>query len=123
MSLIVAFRHISLLVADLQRARDFYEGILGLEINPARPAMSFAGVWYDIGPVQIHLMCLPNPEAGLVRPEHGGRDRHAAFAISDMHELKECLTKADIKFTLSQSGRGALFCRDPDDNALEFICG
>ncbi|ARU31575.1 glyoxalase [Sulfuriferula sp. AH1] len=123
MSLMVAFRHISLLVADLQRARDFYEGILGLEINQARPTMSFAGVWYDIGSTQIHLMCLPNPEAGLVRPEHGGRDRHAAFVISDMHELKERLTKADIHFTLSQSGRGALFCRDPDGNALEFICG
>lgn len=122
MSLMVAFRHISLLVADLQRARDFYEGVLGLEINPARPEMSFTGVWYDIGATQIHLMCLPNPEAGLVRPEHGGRDRHAAFAVSDMRELKERLTKADIKFTSSRSGREALFCRDPDDNALEFIC-
>lgn len=121
MSLIVAFHHVSLLVADLRRARDFYEGILGLEINPARPTMSFTGVWYDIGTAQIHLMCLPNPESGLVRPEHGGRDRHAAFVISDMDELQARLTLADIRFTLSQSGRRALFCRDPDGNALEFI--
>jgi len=27
----------------------------------------------------------------------------------------------DISFTMSSSGRKALFCRDPDGNALEFI--
>jgi len=28
---------------------------------------------------------------------------------------------AGVAFTLSQSGRSALFCRDPDGNALEFV--
>ncbi|WP_124951354.1 VOC family protein [Sulfuriferula thiophila] len=121
MSLIVSIHHVTLLVADLPRARDFYEGRLGLEINPARPVMSFEGVWYDIGAAQIHLMRLPNPDAGLERPAHGGRDRHVAFLINDIVELQARLTRADIPFTLSQSGRRALFCRDPDDNALEFI--
>ena len=121
MSLIVSIHHVTLLVADLARARDFYETMLSLEINPARPVMSFEGVWYDIGSAQIHLMCLPNPEAGLVRPQHGGRDRHVAFVINDIDELQARLARANISFTLSQSGRRALFCRDPDDNALEFI--
>lgn len=121
MSLIVSIHHVTLLVADLPRARDFYETMLGLEINPARPVMSFEGVWYDIGAAQIHLMRLPNPDAGLERPAHGGRDRHVAFLINDIVELQARLTRADIPFTLSQSGRRALFCRDPDDNALEFI--
>lgn len=31
------------------------------------------------------------------------------------------LTTADVRYAVSQSGRRALFCRDPDDNALEFI--
>jgi glyoxylase I family protein len=31
------------------------------------------------------------------------------------------LEKAEIKFTRSKSGRRAMFCRDPDANALEFI--
>lgn len=121
MSLIVSIHHVTLLVADLPRARDFYETMLGLEINPARPIMSFEGVWYDIGAAQIHLMRLPNPDAGVERPAHGGRDRHVAFLINDIVELQARLTQADIPFTLSQSGRRALFCRDPDDNALEFI--
>jgi glyoxylase I family protein len=70
---------------------------------------------------QIHLMLLPNPEAGLQRPAHGGRDRHVALAVSDIAKLIERLNQAGIAYTLSQSGRRALFCRDPDGNALEFI--
>jgi hypothetical protein len=35
--------------------------------------------------------------------------------------LAQQLDKAGIAFTRSQSGRAALFCRDPDDNALEFV--
>jgi glyoxylase I family protein len=33
----------------------------------------------------------------------------------------ERLNQAGVTYTLSQSGRRALFCRDPDGNALEFI--
>jgi glyoxylase I family protein len=31
------------------------------------------------------------------------------------------LDGSGINYNLSQTGRRALFCRDPDDNALEFI--
>ncbi len=121
MSLVLALRHVSLLVADLPRARRFYEGILGLAPNPDRPEMSFTGLWYDVGDTQIHLMCLPNPELGLTRPAHGGRDRHVAFTASNIDLLASRLDAAGISYTVSQSGRAALFCRDPDDNALEFV--
>ncbi|HYG12701.1 MAG TPA: VOC family protein, partial [Methylophilaceae bacterium] len=50
------FMHAGLIVGDLQRSRDFYEGLLGLNPNPARPNFDFEGVWYDIGHNQIHLM-------------------------------------------------------------------
>jgi len=84
--------------------------------------MSFEGVWYDIAPnQQIHLMALPDPEAGLQRPAHGGRDRHVALSVTDMAILIDRLTEAGIPYTLSSSGRNALFCRDPDGNALEFV--
>ncbi len=84
--------------------------------------MSFDGVWYEVAQgQQIHLMVLPDAEAGLQRPLHGGRDRHVALSVSDMAQLIARLDKAAISYTLSQSGRSALFCRDPDQNALEFI--
>jgi glyoxylase I family protein len=66
-------------------------------------------------------MRLPNPEANILRPAHGGRDRHVAFGIADLTQLIMRLEAAGIAYTLSQSGRRALFCRDPDHNALEFI--
>lgn len=120
--MITGILHASLLSADLARSRAFYEGVLGLRPNPSRPQMSYDGVWYDIAPnQQIHLLLLPDPEAGLQRPAHGGRDRHVALAVSDIAKLIARLELAGIAFTLSQSGRRALFCRDPDGNALEFI--
>ncbi len=115
--------HASLLVSDLERARAFYEGMLGLAPSPARPGMSFAGVWYDVGDSQIHLLALPNPDPVAGRPEHGGRDRHTAFAVSGWESLRQALDAAGIAYTLSRSGRRALFVRDPDGNALELIEG
>jgi len=120
--MIARILHATFLTADLARARAFYEGVLGLKPDPNRPLLGYDGVWYNIAPnQQIHLMLLPNPEAGLQRPAHGGRDRHVALAISDMSKLTERFDGAGVAYTLSKSGRSALFCRDPDGNALEFI--
>lgn len=119
--MIVGIHHATFLSSDLARSRTFYEGVLGLSPDPARPVMGFDGVWYQIGAQQLHLMVLPDPEAGLPRPAHGGRDRHVAFQVSGLQALAQRLLQGGISFTLSQSGRAALFCRDPDGNALEFI--
>lgn len=113
--------HSSLVVEDLARARAFYEGVLGLSPSQLRPDMSFDGVWYELGAQQIHLLCLPNPEKGLMRPEHGGRDRHIALGVDSVAKLAKRLEAAGVFYTLSRSGRAALFCRDPDQNALEFV--
>ncbi len=120
--MILGIHHASLLTSDLSRSRAFYEGVLGLLPSPSRPNMSFDGVWYDIAAnQQIHLLALPDPEAGLRRPAHGGRDRHVALAVNDLPGLRARLEIAAIPYSASQSGRPALFCRDPDQNALEFI--
>ncbi len=113
--------HASLLVADLANARDFYEGMLGLAPDPARPEMSFTGIWYNVGQSQIHLICLPNPDPVSGRPEHGGRDRHTALGVRGWRELRARLDDAGVPYTLSRSGRKALFVRDPDGNALELV--
>jgi glyoxylase I family protein len=118
---IIGFHHASLMVSDLERARHFYEGILGLVPSSRRPRMDFDGVWYEIGEQQIHLLALPSPEFGLPKPEHGGRDRHVALRVADLEAIKADLERAGISYTLSRSGRPALFCRDPDGNAFELI--
>ncbi len=114
--------HVSFIVTDTKRALRFYCDVLGLEINHHRPDLGYPGVWLDCGgDQQIHLLELPNPDPVTGRPEHGGRDRHAAFAIDKLDVLSASLEAAGIKFTRSKSGRQALFCRDPDGNALEFV--
>ncbi len=112
--------HAGLIIADLEKSRVFYEGLLGLKPNPARPDFGFEGVWYDIGANQIHLMVVPNPDAASIRPEHGGRDYHVALSVVSVDAVKESLDQAGISYSMSKSGRKALFCRDPDGNALEF---
>ena len=122
--MITGILHASFLTADLPKSRAFYEGVLGLIPNPSRPRMSYDGAWYDVAPnQQIHLLLLPDPEVGLQRPVHGGRDRHVALGVSDLTKLMARLDQAGIAYTLSSSGRRALFCRDPNQNALEFIEG
>lgn len=121
---ISAILHATFLVSDLVRSRAFYEGVLGLTIEPSRPDLGFPGIWYALNPrQQLHLMHLPDPEAGLQRPAHGGRDRHVALAVHDLVELARRLDAAGVAYTRSRSGRAALFCRDPDGNALEFVSG
>jgi glyoxylase I family protein len=120
--MITGILHASFLIDDLEKARTFYEGVLGLQLDPNRPKMSFEGVWYNVAVnQQIHLLVLPNPEVGLQRPAHGGRDRHVALAVSGIVQLIARLDQAGVGYTLSQSGRRALFCRDPDGNPLEFV--
>lgn len=121
MANITGLLHASLLIADVDRSRAFYEGVLGLEPYPARPELGFPGVWYDLGGGQIHLLCLANPDPVTGRPEHGGRDRHTALAVADWAGLKAALDGAGVAYTLSRSGRRALFVRDPDGNALELV--
>ena len=119
---ITALLHAGLLVADLPRAKAFYESVLGLARSPDRPDLPYPGEWYELGGgQQLHLMQLPNPDAGSARPEHGGRDRHIALAVTDMTALKGRLDAAGVRYTVSQSGRAELVCRDPDANTLEFV--
>ena len=122
MSEITALLHAGLLVSDLARAKVFYESVVGLQLSPNRPELPYPGEWYDLGSgQQLHLMQLPNPDAASVRPEHGGRDRHIALAVKNMDTLKARLDAAGVKYSVSKSGRAALFCRDPDMNTLEFV--
>ncbi|MDH5435401.1 MAG: VOC family protein [Gammaproteobacteria bacterium] len=121
--MITALHHVSVIVSDTEQALKFYRDMLGLKVDPARPDLGYAGAWLDIGNQQIHLLELPNPDPLTGRPEHGGRDRHVALLVSSLDEIVKTLEQNNITFTLSKSGRRALFCRDPDGNGVELIEG
>jgi glyoxylase I family protein len=118
---ILAINHVSLLVADTSRALDFYHGLLGLDIDTSRPQLDFPGAWLTVGAGQIHLLELQETNGPAALPEHGGRDRHVAMNVVDLNVVEAALGAAGISYTLSRSGRRALFCRDPDGNAIELI--
>jgi len=117
---IQSIHHVSLLVADTERALGFYRDLLGLEVIE-RPPLNFPGAWLAIGEYQLHLLTLPNPDIGAERPEHVGRDRHLALTVVGLDELEQRLQQANIPMTRSKSGRNAIFCRDPDGNGVELI--
>jgi glyoxylase I family protein len=112
--------HVSIIVSDTMKALRFYSGVLGLK-TCERPDLPFPGAWLQLGAQQIHLLEVPNPDRNEGRPEHGGLDRHTAFLVNDLDAVRQQLELQDIYYTLSKSGRRALFCRDPDGNAVELI--
>jgi len=117
----LGLHHASLLIADLERALAFYRDVLGMSVSDQRPDLGYPGAWLETGRQQIHLLRLPSPDPLTGRPAHGGRDRHVALLIRDLDVLRQKLEASGVAYTLSRSGRRALFCRDPDGNALEFI--
>ena len=112
--------HASLIVTNTEQSLAFYSGVLGLQ-QIDRPDLGFPGAWFQLGEQQIHLLELPNIDPTTGRPEHGGRDRHIALSTAALDPVREALEEAGITYTVSKSGRRALFCRDPDGNAIEVL--
>jgi catechol 2,3-dioxygenase-like lactoylglutathione lyase family enzyme len=107
--------HVSLVVSDLRRARAFYEGILGL-IPIKRPAdLSFPGVWYFLGPQELHLI-----EA---RDTNINPLQHVAIEVTDVRAAKAVLQAHKIQCVSElRAGAGgfhSIYCYDPDGNRIE----
>ena len=83
--------------------------------------MGFPGAWLRVGEQQIHLIEIPGRTRAAITAVHGGRDWHVAFAVSDLDALAAVLSERGIDYMQSRSGRRALFCRDPDGNAIELV--
>lgn len=116
----LTIHHASLIVSDAEQSLKFYRDVLGM-MQTERPDLPFPGAWLQIGAQQIHLLELDNPDPTSGRPVHGGRDRHVAMHCNSIDALRAELDRAGVAYTTSISGRKALFCRDLDGNALEFI--
>jgi glyoxylase I family protein len=114
---ITQFLHTSLLTTDLEASRQFYETVIGL--TPVERNLSFAGIWYQIGPVQIHLIVSKTVVEDRVNSEKWGRNRHIALGVTDLDAMKQRLKTYGYAFQSSASGRAALFVADPDDNLIE----
>lgn len=116
--------HITLNVTDLARARAFYEGILGFEVDQDFPGRKLR---LRVGESRARLVLCPPPgdvDADRFSEYRIGLD-HLSFGASraDLDRLAKALTQAGVHADLSQDRLGpAVLCfRDPDNIALEFF--
>ena len=105
--------HVSLRIRDLDRSRAFYEDLVGLTQAP-RPDLGFPGVWYQIGPSQLHLL------AGETRMEPiDPTGPHFAVEVPSVEEVRQGLEARGIPYLAF--GATQLWIRDPDGNVVEVI--
>jgi catechol 2,3-dioxygenase-like lactoylglutathione lyase family enzyme len=111
--------HVSFSVADLERSKRFYEGVLGLETLP-RPDFGIAGAWYRAGNVQVHLIARPE-SAGAEPPKpFSPIANHTAFGIDDYAKTLSLLRERGVEVLETQPGVGPqMWIRDPDGNVIE----
>jgi catechol 2,3-dioxygenase-like lactoylglutathione lyase family enzyme len=117
--------HISVTVTNLDRAKHFYGGVVGLPEIP-RPAFPFPGVWYGLkGELSLHVTVKDEMPLRAVDPgRFDTRDPHFALAVADADEIYARLQASGRPFhdfSDTPSGLRQLFVRDPDGNMIEFI--
>lgn len=118
------FHHVTLNVTDLPRARDFYEGVLGFEVDQDFPGRKLR---LRVGESKARLVLCPPPgdiDADRFSEYRIGLD-HVSFGASraDLDRLASSLAAAGIPANLKHDPLGpAVLCfRDPDNIALEFF--
>jgi len=77
---IETLHHVSLPVSDLDRARAFYGGTLGLE-ETDRPPFTFGGAWYRVGDRSLHLIRSEPGEEPTFRTDKSIDSHDVHFAI------------------------------------------
>ena len=107
--------HVSIVVSDIDRARDFYSNVLGLR-EIARPAtFDFFVVWYDLGGQHSHL--IPRDQAETASP------RHFALHVGDAKAARAHFEKKGVptRETTPIPGCDRFFIHDPDGNLIEIM--
>ena len=118
---IESLHHVSINVTDLERARQFYGEVLGLEEIP-RPAFDFPGAWYRLGEGQLHLIVHPLTRTLRGTADISSREGHFSLAVRDFAEARATLERAGVPFDARPRGRtpwAQIFLADPDGNLIE----
>lgn len=114
---ITHYLHTAILVSDLPRSEQFYGQVLGLA--KIDRSLKYPGAWYELGPIQVHLIVDTNLNSALQNSEKWGRNPHLALAVANLEEAKADLVDRGYAVQMSASGRPALFTQDPDGNVIE----
>ena len=121
--------HVALPVSDLNRAREFYTGLLGLK-EIERPNFPFGGAWYQVGDRQLHLIVASDP---TFRSGKGvnAQDGHWAVRVKSFRRALDYLrskgyregTEAGMQSMrvspAGPTGFPQIHLMDPDRNMIE----
>ena len=118
--------HVTIVVKDLERSRQFYVDGLGMRETP-RPAFTFPGSWFQAGATQIHLIQehVGTPPAGNPRPEQfrTSRSHHFAFVVDDAEATYVRAQELGLKIVSPPKARPdgfvQVFLNDPDGHVVE----
>ena len=119
---VVGFSHVNLHVDDIDAARAFYGHGLGL-VQLERPGGIGTGVWYQLGPVQLHLSLVEAmPADAPTSTTHIAVQLPTATfdeCVRAMEERGVVITRQpQTRLQLGVEVRTA-FCRDPASNLIE----
>jgi catechol 2,3-dioxygenase-like lactoylglutathione lyase family enzyme len=118
--------HVTLVVKDLERSREFYRDVLGMA-ETSRPGFKFPGLWFQAGNTQVH-MNVEGPDAGPAgMPPFAGafpsRGFHFAFEVDDCLSAADQLRQMGIEIVAGPrprpDGPMQLYIYDPDHYLVE----
>ncbi|MFC3227137.1 VOC family protein [Marinibaculum pumilum] len=116
--------HYTIRCSDLERTKDFYCNILGLEVGP-RPPFAFRGYWLYAGDTpSVHLVdrAETQPVSGKRHTaEDTGPVDHVAFLARDLEATIAMLRDHDVPFREGslQGVMHQIFLADPDNITVE----
>ena len=115
-----ACHHVAIVVRDAAAARAFYGELLGLEEleRPADIGRQFAGAWYRLGALELHVFEQPDYQvpAAAIGP-------HIALHTGNFDALVARLRSRGCEFAFGpgrdESGIARAILRDPTGNVVE----
>ena len=127
---ITELNHYLLVARDLERTRNFYQDVLGLQLAE-RPAFGFPGYWLKTGEdICVHLASQePNETRDMfLLKKHpkgtagSGSVDHIAFLAKDPQEVRRRIQKSNVEMhfrSFPEAKLFQIFLKDPDDVTIE----
>jgi catechol 2,3-dioxygenase-like lactoylglutathione lyase family enzyme len=130
---VTSLNHFLLVAKDLKRTKDFYQRVLGMEVDKARPDFGFPGYWLKAnGETCVHLA---SHEPNKIRDQFllkkhpkgttgSGAVDHIAFLAKSPAEVRERIQKNNVEmhfrsFPDANPPLFQIFLKDPDDVTIE----
>ncbi|HEX7052774.1 MAG TPA: VOC family protein [Burkholderiales bacterium] len=130
---VTSLNHFLLVARDLERTKDFYCRVLGMEVDTARPDFGFPGYWLKAnGETCVHLASQePNEirDRFLLKKhpkgtQGSGAVDHIAFLAKSPDEVRERIQRNQVEmhfrsFPDAKPPLFQIFLKDPDDVTIE----